>query len=279
MSVSPRIGVYICHCGINIAATVDVAAVTRHAMQLPGVVVARDYTYMCSDPGQMLIKKDIKEHNLDRVVVASCSPRMHELTFRAAVAEADLNPYCFEMANIREQCSWVHPNEPDTTRKALDLVAAAVAKASKVEPLQVRQVPVTPAALVIGGGIAGMQAALDIAEAGFEVALVEKSESLGGQSARLHRTFPSLELVAEFIQPLVVRATSHPRIKVMTGAKVTEVGGYVGNFQVQVRQGERDQPGRCRNDHRGDRLRDLRPTAQAGAGLQGISRSDNYHGI
>ena len=238
MSIIPRIGVYICHCGINISATVDVAAVTRQAMQLPGVVVARDYTYMCSDPGQMLIKNDIKEHNLDRVVVASCSPRMHELTFRATVAEADLNPYCFEMANIREQCSWVHPNEPDTTRKAFDLVAAAVAKASRLEPLQVRQVPVTPAALVIGGGIAGMQAALDIAEAGFDVALVEKSESLGGQSARLHRTFPSLEPVAEFIQPLVERVESHPRIKVMTAARVTEVGGYVGNFQVVVHQGD-----------------------------------------
>ncbi|MGW8250360.1 MAG: FAD-dependent oxidoreductase, partial [Anaerolineales bacterium] len=183
--VKPRIGVYICHCGINIAATVDVAAVTRQALQLPGVVVARDYTYMCSDPGQALIKNDIQELKLDRVVVASCSPRMHELTFRAAVAEAGLNPYCFEMANIREQCSWVHPNQPETTRKAFELVASAVAKASQLEPLQVRQVAVTPAALVIGGGIAGMQAALDIAQAGFEVTLVEQADRPGGQVARL----------------------------------------------------------------------------------------------
>ena len=189
--VHPRIGVYICHCGINIAATVDVAAVTRWAMQLPGVVVARDYTYMCSDPGQALIKNDIRELDLNRVVVASCSPRMHELTFRAAVAEAGLNPYCFEMANIREQCSWVHPNEPQTTQKAFELVASAVAKANRLQPLQVRQVAVTPAALVIGGGIAGMQASLDLAEMGLKVHLVEKLPSIGGKMAQLDKTFPT----------------------------------------------------------------------------------------
>jgi heterodisulfide reductase subunit A len=237
--VKPRIGVYICHCGINIAATVDVAAVTRQAMYLPGVEITRDYTYMCSDPGQALIKNDIQELKLNRVVVASCSPRMHELTFRAAIAEAGLNPYCFEMANIREQCSWVHPDQPETTQKAFDLVASAVAKASQLEPLQVRQVPVTSAALVIGGGIAGMQAALDIAQAGFEVTLVEQAEKLGGQVARLHRTFPTLEPVQDFINPLVERICTHPRIQVMTGARVSDVSGYVGNFTVQVCQGEK----------------------------------------
>ncbi len=238
MSKNPRIGVYICHCGINIAATVDVAAVTRYATQLPGVVIARDYTYMCSDPGQALIKNDIRDLGLNRVVVASCSPRMHEPTFRAAVAEAGLNPYCFEMANIREQCSWVHPNQPDTTLKALELVASAVAKVSLAQPLQTRQVPVVPAALVIGGGIAGMQAALDIAEAGFDVTLVEQADQLGGHVARLHRTFPTLEPVPEMLNPLLERVLSHPKIQVLTGAKITEVGGYVGNFEIQVRQGD-----------------------------------------
>ncbi|MFU8773944.1 MAG: disulfide reductase, partial [Anaerolineales bacterium] len=171
MSSKPRIGVYICHCGINIAATVDIAAVTQHAANLPDVIISRDYTYMCSDPGQALIKQDIAELELNRVVVASCSPRMHEPTFRATIAEAGLNPYCFEMANIREQCSWVHAGNAETTRKAMDLVASAVVKAAQLEPLLERQVPVTPSALVIGGGVSGMQAALDIADAGFQVTL------------------------------------------------------------------------------------------------------------
>ena len=169
MTFIPKVGVYICHCGINISATVDVKAVTEFSSHLPGVVVAREYTYMCSDPGQSLIKKDIRELGLNRVVVASCSPRMHEPTFRAAVSEAGLNPYCFEMANIREQCSWVHPNEPATTLKAMQLVSSAVNKATHLEPLQVRQVSVTPSALVIGGGISGLQSAVDIADAGFAV--------------------------------------------------------------------------------------------------------------
>ncbi len=238
MSLNPRIGVYICHCGVNIAATVDVAAVTEFAAHLPGVVVARNYTYMCSDPGQVLIKKDILELNLSRVVVASCSPRMHEATFRAAVADGGLNPYCFEMANIREQCAWVHPNEPATTQKAMQLVASAVAKAGNLDPLEVRQVPVTPAALVIGGGIAGMQAALDIADAGYQVTLVEQADRLGGQVARLHRTFPTLESTASLVEPVIARTVSHPNIQVLTGARVADVGGYVGNFKVQVKQGE-----------------------------------------
>jgi len=238
MTFTPRIGVYICHCGINIAATVDVRAVTECAAHLPGVVVSRDYTYMCSDPGQALIKKDIAELNLNRVVVASCSPRMHEPTFRAAVSDAGLNPYCFEMANIREQCSWVHPGGAATTLKAMRLVAAAVGKAARLQPLEIRQVPVTPAALVIGGGVAGMQAALDIADAGFNVTLVEQSDELGGHVARLHQTFPTLESAAELVKPLIERAMTHPRATVMTGAEVTQVEGYVGNFRAQVRRGD-----------------------------------------
>jgi heterodisulfide reductase subunit A len=238
MAFTPRVGVYICHCGINIAATVDVAAVAEFAAGLPGVVVARHYTYMCSEPGQALIKQDIAGLDLNRVVVASCSPLMHEPTFRATVADGGLNPYCFEMANIREQCSWVHPEEMATTLKAMQLVASAVGKAARLEPLQVRQVPVTPAALVIGGGIAGLQAALDIAQAGFEVTLVEKEGRLGGHAARLHSTFPTLEGVPALIQPVVEQVQNHPRIRLLLGAQVTEVGGYVGNFKVRIQQGE-----------------------------------------
>jgi heterodisulfide reductase subunit A len=235
--IAPRIGVYICHCGINIAATVDVAAVTEFASHLPGVVVARDYTYMCSDPGQALIKNDIAELGLNRVVVASCSPRMHELTFRSAITEAGLNPYCFEMANIREQCSWVHVQDVKTTLKAMQLVSSAVAKAGYLEALEVRHAPVTPAAVVIGGGVAGMQSALDIADAGFQVTLVERSASLGGHVAQLQRTFPTLESAQDLISPLIQRVTHHERVHVLTESTVKEIGGYVGNFQVLIQQG------------------------------------------
>ena len=239
MAFIPRVGVYICHCGINIAATVDVKAVADFAAHLPGVVVSRDYTYMCSDPGQALIKDDIAELKLDRVVVASCSPLMHEPTFRATVAEVDLNPYCFEMANIREQCSWVHEDGMSTTQKAMQLVASAVAKAIILQPLQQRQAPVTPTALVIGGGIAGINSALDIANAGFHVTLVERFSNLGGHVSQLHQTFPTLESTADLLNPLIDQITHHPLVTLMTEAEVTEVTGYVGNFQVKVRQGEK----------------------------------------
>ena len=234
MVFTPKVGVYICHCGINIGATVDVPTVTEFASHLPGVTIARDYTYMCSDPGQNLIKKDIAELSLNRVVVASCSPRMHEPTFRATISDAGLNPYCFEMANIREQCSWVHPHGASTTIKAMELVASAVAKANHLQPLQVRQVSVIPAGVVIGGGIAGLQSALDIAEAGFQVTIVERSEILGGHVAMLHRTFPTLELTSALVNELIERVKNHPRINALTKAEVLEVGGYVGNFQVKV---------------------------------------------
>lgn len=239
MTATPRIGVYICHCGINIAATVDVTAVAEYAARLPGVVVARDYTYMCSDPGQALIKEDIAALHLDRVVVASCSPLMHEPTFRSTVAEAGVNPYCFEMANIREQCSWVHLEGPTTTEKAIQLVSAAVAKAALLEPLEVRTVPVVPAALVIGGGIAGLQAALDIAEAGFGVTLVERSPQLGGHAVKLQCTFPSMEAVQAFVPSLIEKVQRHPRIQVLVASEVTEISGYVGNFQARVQSGDR----------------------------------------
>ncbi len=238
MAFTPRVGVYICHCGINIAATVDVAAVAEYAASLPGVVVARAYTYMCSEPGQSLIKTDIAELGLNRVVVASCSPRMHEPTFRATVSDAGMNPYCFEMANIREQCAWVHPGEAATTLKAMQLVASAVAKAALLQPLEVRQVPVIPGALVIGGGVAGLQAALDIADAGYPATLVERAGALGGNVAQLYRVFPTLEPAAELLNALVERVIQHPRITVMTDAEVTDVGGYVGNFKVQVQRGD-----------------------------------------
>jgi len=239
MTATPRIGVYICHCGINIAATVDVAAVAEYTARLPGVVVARDYTYMCSDPGQALIKEDIAVLHLDRVVVASCSPLMHEPTFRATVAEAGVNPYCFEMANIREQCSWVHLEGSTTTEKAIQLVSAAVAKAALLEPLEVRTVPVVPSALVIGGGIAGLQAALDIAEAGFGVTLVERSLQLGGHTVQLQRTFPTLEAVQAFVPSLIEKVQDHPRIQVLVASEVVEICGYVGNFQARVQSGDK----------------------------------------
>lgn len=234
MEPKPRIGVYICHCGVNISATVDVGQVAAFAATLPGVVVARDYLYMCSDPGQALIQEDIEEHELNRVVVASCSPRMHEPTFQGAAQQAGLNPYLVEMANIREQCSWVHRNREQATEKAKLLVASVVAKAAQLEPLEEREVDVTPGAVVIGGGIAGMVAALDVAEAGFPVYLVEKSDHLGGRVADLNRTFPTLESVTDLLEPLVERIQSHSHITVLLNTEVAQVEGYVGNFEVEV---------------------------------------------
>jgi heterodisulfide reductase subunit A len=217
---------------------VDVEAVTEFARQLPNVVVARNYQYMCSDPGQALIKQDIEERGLDRVIVAACSPRMHEPTFRAVVQEAGINPYFFEQANIREQCSWVHEEGADTTEKAMGLVAAAVAKASLYRPLEEREVGVIPAALVIGGGIAGLEAALDIAEAGYRVYLVEREERLGGNMAQLNRTFPTLESAAELLSQTISQVQEHPNIEIMTASEVVEVEGYVGNFAVKVKVGQ-----------------------------------------
>ena len=191
---TPRVGVFVCHCGSNIAGTVDVKEVVEYAKTLPDVVFVKENRYTCSDPGQEDIRKAIKEHNLNRVVVAACSPRMHEPTFRKTVSEAGLNPFVFEMANIREFSSWCHPNNPkEATSKAEDTVRMAVAKARLLKPLETMEVPVNKNALVIGGGIAGINTTLDLANMGFNVYLVEKEESIGGHMAQLDKTFPTLD--------------------------------------------------------------------------------------
>jgi len=189
----PRIGVYVCQCGSNIAATVDTEAVAEFAKNLDGVVLTRVNKYSCSDPGQNTIRNDIREHNLDRVVIAACTPRMHEPTFRRTLESADLNPYYFEMANIREQVSWVHPRGEAATNKAIDLVAGAVERVHHHQALHSRKAPIEQATLVVGGGIAGIQAALDIADAGYKVYLVERDPSIGGKMAQLDKTFPTLD--------------------------------------------------------------------------------------
>ena len=234
--MASRIGVYICHCGINIAATVDAESVAHYAASLPHVVVARDYMYMCSDPGQEMIQQDIRDHNLNRVVVASCSPRMHEVTFRTVIEEVGVNPYYFEMANIREQVSWVHSSRSVATEKAKELVAGTVAKASLLEPLEEREVEVTPAALVIGGGIAGLEAALDIADAGYQAYLVERQPSLGGRMAQLNKTFPRMEDAGALVVSEMRRAMEHPNLEVLAHSDVANIDGYIGNFQVTVRR-------------------------------------------
>ncbi len=231
-----KTGVYICHCGLNIAATVDVEEVVKYAKSLPNVVIARDYKYMCSDPGQELIKKDIDEAGLDRVVVASCSPRMHEPTFRKVVEHKNLNPYCFEMANIREQCSWVHEDKERATEKAKKLIAGAVARATELQPLERREVDVIPKALVIGGGIAGIQAALEIAENGIYTYLVERSPSIGGKMAQLDKTFPTLDCSACILTPKMVDVNRQPNIELLSYSEVERIEGYIGNFKVKVKK-------------------------------------------
>lgn len=191
-----RVGVFVCDCGTNIASVVDTEKVAQEAKKIPGVAFSTTYKYMCSDPGQDLIKNAIKEQKLEQVVVASCSPRMHEPTFRKAVQGGGLNPYLFEMVNLREQDSWVHHDKNEATLKALELIKAGVAKVLKNKPLTVTTIPVTKRAMVIGGGIAGMQAALDIAEAGHQVVLVEREASIGGKMAQLDKTFPTMDCAA-----------------------------------------------------------------------------------
>jgi heterodisulfide reductase subunit A len=191
-----KIGVYVCHCGANIAGTIDVPEIVAYSRTLPSVMVARDYKFMCSDPGQDLIKEDIRELGLNRVVVASCSPRLHEPTFRRTMAAAGLNPYLFEMANIREQCAWVHTDKELATQKAKALVNAAIRRVSLHQPLETKRVAVNPATLVVGAGIAGIQAALEIADSGHKVYLVEREPSIGGNMARLDKTFPTLDCSA-----------------------------------------------------------------------------------
>ena len=194
--MEPKIGVYICHCGANIAGTVDVEQVTNFAKGLPSVAVAREYKFMCSDPGQELIKNDIKEQGLNRIVVASCSPRLHEQTFRQTLVSAGLNPYFFEMANIREHCSWVIEDKAAATEKAKATVSAAVRRVYYHEPLETKVVKVNPRTLIVGAGIAGIQAALEIANSGHKVLLVEREPSIGGHMAQLDKTFPTLDCSA-----------------------------------------------------------------------------------
>ncbi len=234
--MEPRIGVYVCHCGSNIAGTVDTEEVARFAEGLDGVVVARDYRFMCSDPGQELIKNDIRELGINRVVVASCSPTMHEPTFRRACEEAGMNPYLFEMANIREQCSWVTEDREKATEKAKALVSAAVSRVYYHQPLEAREVPINPNTLIVGGGIAGIQAALKIADSEHKVYLVEREPSIGGHMIQLDKTFPTLDCSACILTPKMSTVGSHSYIELMSYSEVEEVSGYVGNFKVKIRK-------------------------------------------
>jgi heterodisulfide reductase subunit A len=234
-----RVGVYVCHCGSNIAGTVDVVDVAKWAeenLKHQGVVVSREYKFMCSSLGQELIEKDIKELGLTRVVVAACSPHLHEKTFRTAASNAGMNPYLCELASIREQVSWVHTNKAVATEKAKAVVSGAVSRVIENVPLEEIKVPINPNTLVVGGGIAGIQAALEIANAGFHVYLVEREPSLGGHMAQFDKTFPTLDCSACILTPRMVEAGTHPNITLLTWTEVVNVAGYVGNFNVTIKK-------------------------------------------
>ena len=230
----PRIGVYICWCGTNIAKMVDVEYVAEEMKKLQNVVVSRNYKYMCSDPGQDLIIKDIKENNLNRIVVSACSPRIHELTFRKALENAGLNSYLFEMANIREQVSWVHTDRKEATEKAKSLVIAAIKRVGFHESLEKRSVEINPATLIIGGGIAGLTAALEIAETDKQVYLIEKKNYLGGNLAFVDLSYPDMSSVHQILDPKIEKVNEHPNIKVFLNTEIDEVFGYVGNFETKI---------------------------------------------
>ena len=231
-----RIGVFVCHCGTNIAGTVDVKAVAEAIGHEPGVVFSTDYQYMCSQAGQNMIIDSVKEHHLTGIVVCSCSPRMHEATFRKTAAAAGLNPYMVEIANIREQCSWVHKDMATGTEKAIILAKAAVAKVNLNAPLTPGESPVTKRALVIGGGIAGIQTALDIADAGFPVDIVETKPTIGGKMAQLDKTFPTLDCAACILTPKMVDVAQNEKIRIFSYSEVTDVKGFVGNFKVTIKR-------------------------------------------
>ena len=231
-----KIGVFVCHCGTNIAATVDVARVAEMLGREPGVVFATDYPYMCSQTGQQMIQDKIRELGLTGVVICSCSPRMHEQTFRKACAKAGLNDYMVEIANIREQCSWIHKDRQEATEKAVILGRAAIAKVQLDAPLTAGSSPVTKRALVIGGGIAGIQTALDIAEAGFEVDIVEKQPTIGGKMTQIDKTFPTLDCAACILTPKMVDCAQNDKIHIYAYSEVEHVGGFVGNFHVKIRR-------------------------------------------
>ena len=230
-----RIGVYVCNCGTNIGKIVDVAAVAKSAEAIPGVAIARSYKYMCSNPGQEMIVQDIQEHALTRVVVASCSPRMHEGTFRGAIKRAGLNPYMLEMANIREQCSWIHEDPVAATEKAKALVHAAVQRVKFDEPLESRTAPMCAATLVIGGGVTGLSAALELADAGQPVILIEKQSQLGGNVARLGLTAPFLDSAQDMLRNWISRVERHPHIRLFLNCELTELKGFNGNFRPKLR--------------------------------------------
>ena len=230
-----RVGVYVCHCGVNVGGVVDCPDVAEYAKTLPNVEFATDYKYMCSDPGQGMIQDAIKEHNLNRVVVAACSPRLHEPTFRRCVEEAGLNKFLFEFANLREQDSWVHMTMPEeATAKAKDLTRMAVAKARLLEPLEASKVAVEKKCLVIGGGVTGIQSALDLGDMGFETYLVERNPTVGGRMGQLDKTFPTLDCSMCILAPKMVDCSKHENINLLTYSEVKEVDGYIGNFDVTV---------------------------------------------
>ncbi|MDO4370407.1 MAG: CoB--CoM heterodisulfide reductase iron-sulfur subunit A family protein [Clostridia bacterium] len=231
-----KIGVFVCWCGSNIAATVDVKRVAEAVKSEPGVVFSTDYQYMCSENGQSMIRSAIREYNLNGVVICSCSPRMHEATFRKTAMLAGLNPYMVEIANIREQCSWIHKEMDEATDKAIILARAAIAKVQRNAPLTADTSPVTKRALVIGGGIAGIQTALDVAEAGYEVDIVEKSPTIGGRMSQLDKTFPTLDCAACILTPKMVDAAQNEKINLITYAELENVTGFVGNFTAKIRK-------------------------------------------
>ena len=235
-----KIGVYVCHCGSNINGVIPCEKLAQFAKNLPNVVEYKDYKFMCSDPGQQLIKDDLAEGKVNRVVVAACSPRMHEPTFRTAIKEAEKNPFLFEQANIREHCTWVNMREPEKAFElAKDILKIAVGKCNNLEPLDVKRYPITPTALIIGGGISGISSALDLADAGYKTYLVEKLPSIGGKMSQLDKTFPTMDCSACILTPKMVQASRHPNIELLTYSEVEEVSGFVGNFKVKVRKKSR----------------------------------------
>lgn len=231
-----KIGVYICHCGVNIAATVNVTEVRDFIAKQPNVVIARDYKFMCSDPGQALLKQDIKSLGVNRIVVAACSPLMHELTFRLAAETAGLNRYLVQIANIREHCSWVHDDREAATEKAKALVNAAVKRVALHQPLVITRSPINKNTLIVGGGIAGIQAALEIANAGHHVYLVEKEPSIGGKMGQFDKTFPTLDCAACILTPKMVSVGHRKDITLLTYSEIESVSGYIGNFKIKIRK-------------------------------------------
>lgn len=231
-----RIGFYICHCGTNIAGMVDVARVAEYVSTLPGVAVARDYKYMCSDPGQDLLKQDIEEHKINRIVVASCSPLLHEQTFRKAAENGGINPYFVQMVNIREHGTWVHEDGEYMTGKAMDMSRAAVLRVQAHEPLERKRVPVNENVLIVGGGIAGIHAALTMANAGKHVYLVEREPSIGGHMAQFDKTFPTLDCAACILTPKMTAVKAHPNITLWTYSEVESIDGFIGNYKVTVQR-------------------------------------------